>query len=210
MDSIDATLAHPPTAPHAGPVRFPVWALALTLLALSLLTAATLAPLAAAAFRSQPESLAATLRAGLWIAAAAAPIAALAKGAALGGVAWAVLVLGGSTPRYRNTFAILVAGELILAAQGLWIALLLRLRGAAVISSPEDLRLATGLDVLFPDPATPLGALAGSVTPFHAAWVLFLAWRFSRGEESWAGGVLVALACWVPMPLVSVLRALIS
>lgn len=209
MDRPDATLAHPVPSPCAGPIDTPVWALAFVLLTLSLLTAAAVAPLAEVAFRSQPEALAATLRTGLWVAAAATPLVALAKGVGLGGVAWAVLVLGGKSPRYRSTFAIAVAGELILAVHGLWIALLLWARGVGAIASPEDLRVPTGLDVLFPDPATALGAIAGSVTPFHVAWVLFLAWRFGRAGGSRAWGSLAAMACWVPGPLVAVMRTLI-
>lgn len=210
MDSPDATLA--PTEPHRapGPLRAPVWALALVLLALALLTAAVVAPLMEVALQSQPEALAATLRAGVWIAAAATPLLALAKGVVLGGVAWAVLVLGGKSPRYRSTLAIVVAGELILGVQGLWIALLLRARGAGAITSPEDLSIPTGLNAIYPDPTTPLGALAGSVTPFHAAWIIFLAWRFTLAEGSRPWGALAAAACWIPGPLVSVLRILAS
>lgn len=210
MNSPDPTLL--PAAPDLspGPLRAPVSALALILLALSLLTAVALAPLAEAAFRSQPAALAATLRSGVWIAAAATPLVALAKGAALGAVAWAVLVLGGRNAQYRSTFAIVVAAELILAVQGAWIALLLRARGVGAITSPEDLRLPTGLDVLFSDPTTALGAMAGWVTPFHAAWVIFLAWRFTLAGGSRPWGVLAAAACWIPAPLVAVGRALVS
>jgi len=210
MNSFDTAVTQSGPVPREGEPLPPVWALALALLGLSLVTAAALAPPTEAAFRSQPEALAATLRTGLWITAAAAPLVALGKGAVLGAIAWAVLVLGGKTPRYRSALAIVVTGELILAAQALWIALLIRVRGLAAISSPEDLRIPTGLDLLFPDPTTPLGALAGSVTPFHAAWVLFLAWRFGRAVGAPVWGVVAALACWMPGALVDILRTLLA
>lgn len=203
--------------PHSTQPAAAVWtppplpALFVALAGLSILTAWAFSPLAEAAFRSQPGQALGTLRMGLWLGAAATPVVALLKGLVLGGIAWAVLVLGGRVPSYRRTVTLVVAAEFILAAQALWMVALLRIRGLSAVTSPDALRIPTGLDLLFPDPATPLGALAVSVTPFHAAWVLFLGWCFARvaGGQRLLGAA-AALACWVPGALVAVLRTLMA
>lgn len=189
----------------------PLALLFVSLAGLSVLTAWAFSPLAEAALQSQPGQAVATLRTGLWLAAAATPVVALLKGFVLGGIAWAVLVLGGRMPGYRRTVVLVVAAEFILAAQALWMVILLRIRGLSAVTSPDSLRIPTGLDLLFPDPATPLGALATSVTPFHVAWVLFLAWGFARSADGHRPlGAAAALACWVPGALVAVLRTLMA
>ena len=198
-----------PAAAVWTPPPLPVLFVALA--GLSVLTAWAFLPLAEAAFRSEPGQAVGTLRTGLWLAAAATPVVAVLKGFVLGGIAWAVLVLGGRMPAYRRTVALVVAAEFILAAQALWMVVLLRVRGLSAITSPDALRIPTGLDLLFSDPATPLGALATSVTPFHAAWVLFLAWSFARtaGGHRLLGAV-AALACWAPGALMALLRTFIA
>lgn len=191
------------------PLPFPIGLVLFSLLALSLLTAVTLTPVARVAYAAEAPALARTALSGLWVASAAVPVVAVLKGGALAAVAWAVLVLTGGDIPYRRAFGVVLAGELVLAAQALWIALLLHLRGLSAIESPADLAVVTGLDYLFPDPTTPLGALAVTVTPFHAAWVLFLAWGFRRAG---GGGVVAAagaaLACWGPGAAVGILRAM--
>jgi hypothetical protein len=206
-------VAAPPSTQAAAAVWTPppLPVLFVALAALSVVTAWAFAPLAEAALRSQPGQAVVPLRTGLWLAAAATPVVAVLKGLVLGGIAWAILVLGGRMPPYRRTVALVVAAEFILAAQALWTVVLLRIRGLSAVTSPDALRIPTGLDLLFPDPATPLGALATSVTPFHAAWVLFLAWCFARtagGHRLLGAGA--ALACWVPGALVAVLRTLMA
>lgn len=196
-----------PASPGASPARPTVMVL-LAITVVSAATALAMIPLAEAAYREQPAALTATVRTGLIIAAGAAPLLAIVRGSILGGIAWAVLVLWGSDPAYRRSWAILLAGELILAVQGAWMAIVLHLRSAAAISSPGDLEVTTGLNLFFPDPTTPVGALAQSVTPFHLAWFLFLAWRLAAlAEGRWERGVAAALACWLPVPLMSLLRA---
>ena len=197
--------------PDGGPrsVTFPVALPLVAMAAVSLLSAFLLAPVAAAAYRGEPAELSATVRSGLWVMGLASPLVALAKGAALAAVAWAVLVLGGAQPRFRGLLGALVAGEVILAVQALWMAGLLRLRGLGGIHSPADLSIPTGLDVIFSDPSTPLGAMAVSVTPFHLAWLLFLGWAFLRlGAGSRTLAAVAAVACWLPAPLLQMVVAL--
>lgn len=182
-----------------------LWLVLTVLLGVSLLTAGLMQPLVGPAYAAETPELAGTIRTGLWLAGALGPVLAVAKAGVLGGVAWAVLVLGGREARYRRLFRALVLAELILVAQGLWVAGVLHVLGG--VSSPLDLRVGTGLDVLFPDPSTSLGALATVVTPFHAAWVAFLAWRFAVVTPSGPGlGTLAALACWLPGALLATVR----
>lgn len=198
-----------PLAPTAAPSSLPrPWVSLTLLLALSIATASLMAPLARAAWANQPPEIATTVRTALWAVGLAAPVFALLKTAVLAALAWALLVLGGRQPGYRSLLTPLLAGELILSVQGLWIAGVLYLRGVDSLASPGDLTVTTGLDLLFPDPATVAGAAALSVTPFHLAWIGFLAWAFTRatGGRRWLGG-LTAVACWVPAPLLAALRA---
>lgn len=186
-----------------------LWLLLTALATVSAVTAVAMRPLVATAYAGEGPELRGTVLAGIWVLAAVAPVAALAKGAALAGVAWAVLVLGGGDPRFRPLVSTLVAGELILAAQGLWVAALLHLRGLGALHTPADLGVATGLDLIFPDPGRPLGALASMVTPFHLAWMGFLVWRFRATQSvgiAWSAGA--ALACWIPGIVLAVGRAL--
>lgn len=194
----------PGPAGPAGPA-FMLPVLALSLMALA--SAAVLAPVVDAAYGAEAEALATIARRGLWATVAATPVVALLKGAVLGALAWAVLVLGGKEVPYRDCAWNLLVAELILGAQALWTALLLRLRGIDASAGPEALRISTGLDLLFPDPTTPVGGLALSVTPFHAAWFLFLAWAFSRVGGSRPMGLLASLACWLPGAALPILRA---
>lgn len=192
-----------------GPASLPpAWMVLLAITALSAATAVAMIPLVESAFRDQPAAAGATARTGLLIAAGAAPVLAAIRGSVLAGIAWAVLVLWGSSPPYRRSWATLLVGELILATQGAWMAVVFRLRGGAAVSAPGDLLVTTGLNLFFPDPTTPLGAVAQSVTPFHLAWILFLAWRLtSLAEGRWGAGMVAALACWAPAPIMGMLRA---
>lgn len=200
------TSSPPSAAPRPYP---PAWVTLAALVAVSVASAAAMAPLAEAAYRTAAPELSSTVRTGLWVLGLAGPLIAVVKAAALAGVAWAVLILTNATPAFRPLWGTLLVGEVILAFQGLFVAAVLHLRGVGSIVSPDDLRLVTGLDLLFPDPTTALGAVALSVTPFHLAWLAFLAWRFAEAPGSgWGRGVLAAVACWLPGALIGLARTL--
>lgn len=188
----------------AGPVAFPLMGLA----GLTLLTVLVAAPLLPGAYAGQAPEILRGVRKGLWVLVAVSPILGLAKGLALTGMAWSLLLLLGAEARFRALLSVTLFGELVLATQGLWIVCVLRLTGGAG-AGEGDPRVFTGLDIILDDPSSPLGAMASAVTPFHAAWVLFLAWGFaslSRGGR--VRGTAAALLCWGLSAGTGVLRAL--
>ncbi len=189
----------------AGPVAFPL----LGLVGLTLLTVLVAAPLLPGAYAGQAPEILRGVRTSLWVLVAVSPILGLAKGLALTGMAWSLLVLLGAEARFRALLSVTLFGELVLATQGLWIVGVLWLRGGGAGAGEGDLRVFTGLDIILDDPSSPLGVMASAVTPFHVAWVLFLAWGFaslSRGGR--ARGAAAALLCWGLTAGTGVLRAL--
>ena len=167
------------------------------------------APLLPGAYGGQAPEVLQGVRTWLWVLVAVSPILGLAKGLALTGMAWSLLLLLGAEARFRALLSLTLFGELILSTQGLWIACVLRLRGVGGTAAPEDLRVFTGLDIILDDPSSSLGALASAVTPFHAAWFLFLAWGFSSlSRAGRVRGAAAALLCWGLAAGTGVLRAL--
>ncbi len=176
--------------------------------ALAVVTVVAALPLVHVAYAGRPEMLPATTM-GLWAMAVLSPLSALLKGTVLGGVAWSVMVLTGARPRYRALMSAVIYAQVIFGLQGAWVTSLLWLRGTAALHRPSDLLLPTGLDVFVSDPGSALGAVARSVTPFHAAWFLFLtvvAARVARG--GWWRGALAAGAIWSLVVGLGVVRAL--
>ena len=99
-------------------------------------------------------------------------------------------------------------GQVILAAQGAWTAVLLWWMGAARLHAPSDLVLHTGLDAFVADPASPLAALARGVTPFHVVWLAFLTAVMVRGTGvPWWRGALAACTLWAIATGLGVARA---
>lgn len=199
------------TAQGGGAWIPPLWLSLAILTAVSLVTAGLMTPLVERAYGAEAPALRDMVRNGLWIVGASAPLLGLVKGAVLAAIAWSVLVLGGGDAPFRRLLGVTVCGELVLGAQGVVIAILLWLRIGGGVASVADLRLPTGLDLLFPDPTTAVGAVAAMVTPFHLVWVAFLAWAFvSVAKTRTALGVAAALACWAPAPAILLARAMWS
>jgi len=118
---------------------------------LTLSTTAAMLPVVRVAYQDQPDPLLQAVSTGLWLVAGFAPLVALAKALLLGGVGWAVLVLVGVLPRFRTLVSTALYGEALLAVQGLWVALVLHLRGNASLTEPADLMVFTGLDIFVRD-----------------------------------------------------------
>jgi hypothetical protein len=175
---------------------------------LAVVTVAGTVPLVHATYAGRPEVLLATTT-GLWTMAVLSPLAALLKGAALGGVAWSVMVLTGVQVRYRALASGVIYGQVILGLQGAWITALLWMRGLGGLHQPSDLILPTGLDALVSDPSSALGAMARGVTPFYCAWFLFLTVVFARAaRRGWWRGAVAALGVWTLITGLGVARAL--
>ncbi|MCG6988688.1 MAG: hypothetical protein LJF06_10975 [Gemmatimonadetes bacterium] len=171
-------------------------------------TVAGTVPLVRAAYAARPEMLLAAVT-SLWAMAALSPLAALLKGVALGGVAWSVMVLTGVQVRYRTMASAVIYGQVILGLQGAWITALLWMRGLGAVRQPADLILPTGLDVLFSDPSSALGAVARGVTPFYCAWFVFLTVIFARAaHRGWWRAALAAFGAWTLGTGLGVVRAL--
>jgi hypothetical protein len=171
-------------------------------------TVAATVPLVRAAYGGRPELLLATT-AGLWAMAVLSPLAALLKGAVLGGVAWSVMVLTGVQARYRALTSAVIYGQVILGLQGAWVTGLLWVRGLGGVHQPADLILPTGLDAFVSDPSSALGVVARGVTPFYCAWFVFLTVVFARtARRGWWRGTLAALGVWTLITGLGVVRAL--
>jgi hypothetical protein len=191
-------------------VRPPVVTPALLVGGLSLGTVAATIPLVRVAYAGRPELLG-TVEAGLWLMAGLSPLVALLKGAFMGGLAWSSMVLSGADVRFRSLVSTLLYAQLFLVMQGTWMTILLWAHGADRIRSPADMLLPTGLDLLFPDPTTVIGAVAHDVTPFHLAWFVFCAvviGKLARGSR-WRG-VLAALSLWALLVGFGVVRAVVT
>jgi hypothetical protein len=179
--------------------------------ALFLSAALLVRPLLPAAYRSEPEALLGIVTTLLWVGVVAAPVVTFVKALVLGTVAWATLVIMGTQAPFRVVVRTILVGECILAAQGLFIAVILRARGAEALRSPEDLMVATGLDAFIDGEGPVLAALARGVTPFHAAWVVFLTLALARGAHtSRVRGGAAALCVWGLVAGVGALRALVA
>jgi hypothetical protein len=148
------------------------------------------------------------LRAWIWVIAMASPLIAVVKGGVLALVAWALLVLIGAPSAFRPVLGALLYGEAILSLQGPALLLTLLLQGGA---RAGGVPVPTGLDVLV-DPAHPvLLSLARGVTPFHLAWVAFLALALAAcAGTSRARGLAVSGALWFMVVALAVLRAVLT
>lgn len=190
--------------------RAPLLAPALAVGAVTALSVAAMTPLMWIAYAGRPELLP-TVTYGVWAVTLFSPLGALVKAAALGGVAWAVLVLVDIEARYRSLVSTIVYAQIVLALQGVWIVALLWLRGRSHLQTPGDLMLSTGLDAFVHDPASPLGALARGVGPFHMAWVVVLVVGFAAvGRASWKRTSVAAAAVWTIAVAITVVRAALS
>jgi len=151
------------------------------------------------------------LQALLWLVALATPVTAAAKGAMLGGIAWAVLVLLGAAAPFLATVSALLYGEVILAFQGIWMAATLLVIGGVGLDSAGIMGVSAGLDSIIPDRFAVLDAIGRGVTPFHVAWAFFLVVTLSALARTTRlrAGVAVA-AVWCGLVGVGALRALLS
>lgn len=150
----------------------------------------------------------ASVRPWLWVLTALTPLFALLRGGLLALVGWAVLVLLGAAPRMRAVLSALLYGEAILALHGPALVLTLLVQGG-VRQGPVP--VATGLD-LFVDPSHPvLLAVARGITPFHLAWLAFLALALaSCARVSRSRGLAAGTALWLLVVGLGVLQALLA
>lgn len=148
-----------------------------------------------------------TIRVWVWVLAASSPLLALLKGAVLALVAWALLVLSDAPTALRPVLSSVLYGEAILSLQGPALLLTLLLQGGV---RAGGVPVPTGLD-FFVDPAHPvLLALARGFTPFHVAWVGFLAVALAASAgTSRARGLAVSGTLWTLVVGLGVLRAVI-
>lgn len=135
------------------------------------------------ATRALPPEQVDAVGALFWASAALAPLLMLAKAGVLAVVGWAVLILANSERRLRSLYSILLYGEAILAAQGVFAAILLRATTGGAVNSPEDLKAALGLAALVPASSPVLQAMASGLTLLHVAWYAFLCVGFRRAID---------------------------
>lgn len=200
-----ATLVVPRLSDLGGPGTLLTPVLLVSML--SLLALAGIDPVLGSAAGSG-EPVAAAMRSSVRMLAVLAPIVAMVKGVVLGGVAWAVLVLVDTTPRFRAVVSAVLYGEVVLACQGVWIGFVLQLRAAGGILSRTDLHVPSGLDA-FGAPSSPaVGALVQGLSVFHVAWVLVLALAFVHAAATTRPrGAVAALVVWGLVVGLGVLRA---
>lgn len=134
----------------------------------------------------------------MWLVAVLSPVLFGGKALLLGVLVWSVLVLLGRDRRLRPLVSVFLYGEAILALHGVAIAIVLDLRGSGPVSSPESLYVPMGADLVVPGSSPLLVAVDHSTTPFHLAWMIFVAVALSRvarlsGRAAW----LVAAGAWM-------------
>lgn len=151
------------------------------------------------------QAQAASLSPGaLWTLAMLSPVVALAKGLFLAAMAWALLVLWSAPARFVRVLSAVLYGEAILALQNLWIAGVVAARGRFDPTDPVHV----GLDAVVGSGHPVLLAVARGVTPFHLAWIVFLALALAprRDGPRWKGWA-VACALWATTAGLLALRA---
>lgn len=131
----------------------------------------------------------------VWLWAVAGPLLNGLKALLFAASAWGILVLANADRPVRAIFSVLLYGEAILAAQGIVIALFLRLASDGPAPSPQDLQAGFGLAALVPATRPALAAAAQNVTLLHAAWFFFLYTGFRRVVDlgPWSAAGLAAL-----------------
>lgn len=173
----------------------------------SLVSAAALNIWAASAPSDSGAALMRSAGGLVWVLAAAAPLAAMVKGALYAIVVWAVLVLMGGTPAFRALFSALLYGEAILSAQALWISAAVLFFDLPAPGPGQALPVATGLDAWVTSGNAVVQALVQNVTPFYVVWVVFLGLAFSvHGRLPRWKGVATAFLMWALTAGLAVLR----
>lgn len=131
----------------------------------------------------------------VWLGAVAVPLLNGLKALLFAAFAWGILVLANVDRSIRSIFSVLLYGEAILAAQGIVIALFLRLASDGSAPSPRDLETSFGLAALVPATRPALAAAAQNVTLLHTAWFAFLCTGFRRVVDlsPWSAAGLAAL-----------------
>ena len=207
----------PRTEPHdvgASQARLP-WSMApppltsLTAIAVvNVVSAWLIRPFVAAAL-AHDASAARGVAFALWLSGALSPLVAVVQALLLGAVAWALLTLGGAFVRFRQLLTVLLAGQVLLSLDSLFIAAVLLVRGSAAITTPADLWVPQGLDIFIAVESPMAQAIAGNVTLFHGAWLAFLIATLPRATGvSRRAAAAVGIAVWDGMLAVAVARAL--
>jgi len=175
--------------------------------ALTLASAAAMAPLVRLAYAGRPELLP-TVFFGMGALALLTPLTTLARCAVLGAAAWAVLVLLGASVRYRSVVSLLAYAQSILAAQAAWVVALLWMRGRSAFTVPADLTLSTALDAFLGSPGSTLGAIAPAIDPFQLLWIVAVGVGLAAVARTTRGrGLVAAVVVWALAVSVSVVRA---
>lgn len=149
------------------------------------------------------------VRAWLWITVLLAPLSAGGKALALSAVAWSLLVISGRDAGFRRLVSIFLYGEALLALHPVALALVLQLRGSAVVASPEDLYVPMGLDALVRPDSPALAAALQGAGVVHAVWFAFLVVALIRVAElprRWSLGL--AAGAWGTVVGLGAVRAL--
>ena len=134
----------------------------------------------------------------VWLGAMVGPLLNGLKALLLAAFAWGILVLANADRSIRSIFSVLLYGEAILAAQGIVIALFLRLATDGSAPSLQDLQTSLGLAALVPTTRPVLAAAAQNATLLHATWFAFLFVGFQRVADlgPWsAAGLAVLFWC---------------
>ena len=118
-----------------------------------------------------------------WAAASLAPVLVLLKAGVMAVLGWAILTLANSERRLRILLSVLLYGEAILAAQGIFAAGVVRVFHSGDSPSPENFSTAIGLAAFVPSSHPVLQAMAGGATLLHVAWCAFLYIAFRRAVE---------------------------
>ena len=144
-----------------------------------------------------------------WLSGALSPLVALVQALLLGAAAWAMLTLGGTLVRFGRLLTVLLAGQVLLSLDNLFIAAVLLVRGIAAVTKPADLWVPQGLDIFFSVGSPVAQAIAGNVTLFHVAWFAFLVAALPHTiGVSRRAAIAVGIATWDGMLAVAVARAL--
>lgn len=177
---------------------------------LSVTSVVSLRPHLAGAFGGAGSGLPAPgVQAWLWLTALLSPLLMGGKAVVLAAVSWSVLALAGRDVRLRPLLSIYLYGEALLSVHGVATALLLHLRGRGAVSTPADLYVPMGPEVLVPSGWPLVAAVARGATLFHLAWFVFLVAALVRVVRvDRKAGIGAAAVSWFLVLSVSGVRAL--
>lgn len=184
--------ARPGTPGRRGPLLAPLGLLTLV----NSIAVVALLPAVRHALAGTPDG-ARSIETAMWASAAASPLLGMATAALVALCLWAVLSLGGRDVAWRPLLSVALGAEVVRAAQSLFIAGVLYLRGLDALRAPADLQVPTGLDIFFDLRSPAMLVLAEHLGVFSLAWVAALTWgtRAVTGAP-WVHAAAAALVPW--------------